>query len=69
MRLRSLDGDAGAGEAPRAAVEGAAALLHPPPDSGEVGEGGRRWAALVVLAAGTAPGRFLGFRSYNGVVW
>jgi hypothetical protein len=43
VRLRSLDGDAGAGEAPRAAVEGAAALLHPPPDSGEVGEGGRRW--------------------------
>lgn len=43
VRLRSLDGEAGAGEAPGAAVEGAAALLHPQPDLGEVGRGGRRW--------------------------
>ena len=39
-RLRSLDGEAGAGEAPGPAVEGAAALLHPQPDRGEVGERG-----------------------------
>jgi len=35
-RLRSLDGETSAGEAPGAAVEGTAALLHPP-DRGEVG--------------------------------
>jgi hypothetical protein len=39
-RLRSLDGEAGAGEAPGAAVEGAAALLHPQPDRARLG--GRR---------------------------
>jgi hypothetical protein len=35
--LRSLDGEADAGEAARPAFEGAAARLHPPPDRGAVG--------------------------------
>jgi hypothetical protein len=38
-RLRPLDGEAGAGEAPGAAVARAAARLHPQPDRGEVGGG------------------------------
>ena len=57
MRLRSLDGEAGAGEAPGAAVEGAAALLHPPPDRGEVGGGGRRWLWPVACDWERDPGR------------
>ena len=40
VRLRSLDGEAGAGEAPGPAVEGANSLLHPPPDRGDVAEEG-----------------------------
>jgi hypothetical protein len=58
VRLRSLDGEAGAGEAPGAAVEGAAALLHPPPDRGEVGGGGgRRWLWAVACDWERDPGR------------
>ena len=39
-RLRPLDGEAGAGEAPGAAVEGSPTRLHPPPDHGGGFEGG-----------------------------
>ena len=65
-RLRSLDGEAGAGEAPGPAVEGAAALLHPQPDRGEVGErgeggeaGGVNRGSAAVVATGN--GRVEGF--------